>query len=187
MVSTCARNVLLTIALSGLFAAAACASGPPVPKGERLLGLAVSEAEDKNYNAAMELSRAAGVQVVSLKLDWDDVEKQPRVYKTPWLKVANMYYPPRKIPLSLHIATLDTNRNRVPADLRGKPFDDPAVIERFTQFLDFVFDGLPDVTLTDFSIGNEVDGVLGADAAKWKQYAGFFAAGATTPTRDGPA
>ncbi len=146
------------------------------PKGNRLLGMAVTPAQDNNYNAAMDLAQAAGVQVVSLKLDWDDVEKAPGVYATPWLKVANLYYPGRNIQLSLRIATLDTNRNRIPADLRSKPFDDRAMIERFNKFVDFVFSEIPQVTLTDFSVGNEVDGVLGGDAAQWKQYTRFFAA-----------
>jgi len=148
----------------------------PVPKGSRLIGIAVSESENKDVDGAMAVAKSAGLQVVSLKLDWDDVEKKPGVFDSPWPKVANLYYPSQNVQLSLRLSTLDTSRNRIPSDLRGKPFDDPAVIERFNQFLDYVLDQMPDVNLSELSIGNEVDGVLGGDAAKWGQYTRFFAA-----------
>jgi hypothetical protein len=146
----------------------------PVPKGDRLLGCAVTEAQDKNYGGAMMQAKAAGIQVVSLKLDWDDVEKQPGVFESPWPKIANGYYPAQGMQVSLRVATLDTNRNRVPADIRDKPFNDPQVIARFNHLLDWVLDEMPDVKLAELSIGNEVDGVLGDDPAKWKQYTEFF-------------
>jgi hypothetical protein len=152
----------------------AAQTATPVPKGDRLLGCAVTEAENKDYNAAMAHAQSAGVQVVSLKLDWDAVETKPNQYASPWPKIANAYYPPRHIQLSLRVATLDTDRNRIPADLRAKPLNDPAVIARFNHLLDWIFGELPDVTLAELSIGNEVDGVLGDDPAKWQQYTEFF-------------
>jgi hypothetical protein len=138
--------------------------------------MAVSESENKKFDEAMALAKSAGVQVVNLKLDWDDVEKKPGVFDSPWPKVANLYYPLQKVQLSLRLSTLDTGQNRIPKDLRGKPFDDPAVIERFNRFLDYVLDQMPDLTLSELSIGNEVDGVLGTDEKKWGQYGRFFAA-----------
>jgi hypothetical protein len=147
-----------------------------VPKGSRLLGCNVTEPENKNYDAAMGLAKSAGAQVVSLKLDWDAVEKKPNVFTSPWPKVANAYYPRQNIQVSLRVATLDTDQNRIPADLRDKPLNDPAVIARFNQLMDWVFAEMPDVNLAELSIGNEVDGVLGADPVKWKQYTEFFAA-----------
>ena len=147
-----------------------------VPKGDRLLGCAVTEAENKDYPAAMAQARSAGVQVVSLKLDWDAVEAKPNVYASPWPKIANAYYPRQHIQISLRVATLDTDRNRIPADLRTKPLNDPEVIARFNRLLDWVFAELPDVTLAELSIGNEVDGVLGDDPVKWREYTDFFIA-----------
>jgi hypothetical protein len=148
----------------------------PAFNGGRLLGLAVTETENKAYDGAMAHAKAAGMQVVSLKLDWDDVEKTPGAFDSPWPKIANLYYPRQNVQVSLRLATLDTNRNRIPPDLRGKPFNDPEVIARFNQFLDWVFNQMPDVKLAELSVGNEVDGVLGANAAQWKEYTEFFAA-----------
>lgn len=146
----------------------------PVPKGDRVLGCAITEAQDKNYGGAMAKAKSAGIQVVSLKLNWDDVEKKPGVFKSPWPKIANSYYPAQGIVVSLRVATLDTNRNRIPSDLRDKPLNDPEVIARFNQLLDWVLDEMPDAKLAELSIGNEVDGVLGDDPAKWRQYTEFF-------------
>lgn len=166
---------LLSLIVAGLGALAA-----PEPavlqKGDRLLGCAVTQAENQDYAAAMALAQSAGVQVVSLKLDWDDVEKTPHVYASPWPKIANAYYPAQNLALSLRIATFDTNQSRLPADLRAKPLSDPEVIGRFNQLLDWIFKEMPDVKLAELSIGNEVDGVLGDDPAQWNQYTAFFAA-----------
>jgi hypothetical protein len=147
-----------------------------VPKGGRLLGCAVTQAEQQDYNAAMAQAKSAGVQVVSLKLNWDEVEQQPGVFASPWPKIANAYYPRQHIQLSLRVATLDTDRNRLPPDLRGKPLNDPEVIARFDRLMDWLLAEMPDVTLAEVAIGNEVDGVLGNDPVKWAQYTEFFAA-----------
>lgn len=154
----------------------AAESGNAVPKGNRLLGIAVTEPEQKGYDRAVALAKSAGMQVVSLKLNWDDIEKKPGVFDSPWPKIANAYYPRQNIQVSLRLATLDTTKNRLPPDLRGKPFDDPAVIARFNRLLDYLFEQMPDVKLTELSIGNEVDGVLGNDAVRWEQYTRFFTA-----------
>jgi hypothetical protein len=145
-----------------------------VPKGVRLLGCAVTPAENLDYNAAMAQAKSAGVQVVSLKLDWDEVEQQPDVFASPWPKIANAYYPGQNIQVSLRIATFDTDRNRLPPDLRDKPLDDPEVIARFNHLMDWIFAQMPDVKLAELSIGNEVDGMLGDDPVKWRQYTEFF-------------
>jgi len=149
---------------------------PPKHKGVRLLGINVNEAEDKNFDNAFRIGRLAGLQVVSLKLDWDYVEKKPGEYASPWPAVADAYYSVAKVRLSLRIATLDTNCNRIPADLRGKGFDDPAVVMRFNALVDWLAKQMPKVQIEDISIGNEVDGSLGTDSAKWKQYTVFFKA-----------
>jgi hypothetical protein len=58
--------------------------------------------------------------------------------------------------------------------LKHKPFDHPDVIARYKKAVDYVLGRLPNTTLVAFSIGNEIDGYLGADAEKWAQYERFF-------------
>lgn len=171
-------GVLMCMAILSAFptAHAATPDKPPKHKGARLLGINVNEAEDKNFENAFRIGRQAGLQVVSLKLDWDDVEKKPGEYVCPWPAIADAYYSAAKVRLSLRIATLDTNRNRIPADLRRKDFDAPAVVTRFNALVDWLAKQMPKVEIEDISIGNEVDVSLGTDAAKWKQYNAFFQA-----------
>lgn len=78
--------------------------------------------------------------------------------------------------LSLAINPIDTNVNRMPDDLKDVPFDDPLVIERYKQLLEFVFSQVPDLELSSFSIGNEIDAYLGSDPSMWNQYQLFFEA-----------
>jgi len=155
---------------------AADAEASPQPKGSRLLGIKVNEAEDKDFGRAFHHGREAGLQVVSLKLDWDDIEKKPGEYASPFPAIADVFYSANQVKLSLRIATLDTNRNRIPADIREKPFDDPQVVQRFNALVDWLAQQMPHVELEDFSIGNEADASLGSNAAKWRQYTAFFQA-----------
>ena len=64
-----------------------------MPKGARLLGMAVTESENKDFDSAMAKAMAAGTYVVSLHLHWDEVEKEPGVFDSPWPRIANLYYP----------------------------------------------------------------------------------------------
>ncbi len=142
----------------------------------RLLGIAITEPANKDFDAAFRIARSAGMQVVSLSLAWDDVEKAPGKFESPLPKVANAFYGASKVRVSLRLATFDTNNNRYPADLRDRPLDDPGVIARFNAFAEWVIGQLPDVELADVSIGNEVDASLGTDSKKWAQYTTFFIA-----------
>ena len=71
---------------------------------------------------------------------------------------------------------IDTTALRLPADLRGKPLDDPQVIARYNKALEYVLSRVPKIELVGLAIGNEIDGYLGADKKKWKQYRRFFKA-----------
>lgn len=147
-----------------------------MPRGDRMLGIDVGEAEGETYDQAFQLARQAGMQFTSLSLAWDDLEPRPGEYSADpnFLAIANQYYPAQDVPLALTIAPIDTNRTRVPADLREAAFDDPEVIARFERLLDYVFSQIPDVELAVLAIGNEVDATLGADAAGWARYQTFY-------------
>ena len=156
--------------------AAGIAPDAALPRGERVLGIDVSEAEDGDYNRAFSLAREAGMQVTSLSLSWDDIEISPGVYEPDpdFLTIANLYYPQVDTALNLGVHPLDTAVDRRPADLQDKPFDDPEVIQRYKLLLDYVFSQIPDLELESLAIGNEIDGVLGGDPAAWQAYGRFF-------------
>jgi hypothetical protein len=165
--------------------AASQAEATAVPRGDRMLGIDVSEGEGETYDQAFQLARQAGMQFTSLSLAWDDLEPRPGEFSADpnFLAIANQYYPAKNVPLALTITPIDTNRTRLPADLRGRAFDDPEVIARFERLLDYVFSQIPDVELAVLAIGNEVDATLGSDVAAWARYQTFFEATAAHARR----
>lgn len=142
---------------------------------DRILMIDVNYASDNDYDAAIELALSCGMQATSLSLQWDQIEVSPYEYQDPYgyLEISNVYYPAFNISLALMIGPIDTVANRMPKDLQGKAFDDPEVVTRYQQMIDFVFSKIPDVHLVSFSIGNEVDVYLNSEN-KWDEYTEFF-------------
>ncbi|MHC4490755.1 MAG: hypothetical protein ACYTDU_03930 [Planctomycetota bacterium] len=162
-------------ALLLLLTLAACGGGDGAPVVTRALGLHVGEAEDGDFDAAMDLAQSAGVSVAHLSFNWTDIETSPQVYGNAFLGVANVYYPARGVTLHLTLRPINTVRAEVPSDLAGRAWDDPQMIARFNQLLDFIFAQIGDVDLGVLAIGNEVDGVL-LNAADYAAYETFFQA-----------
>lgn len=148
----------------------------PVGKGLRTLGLSVQPAENDNYPHALAAAQAAGVQSVTLSLNWSQLETAPEHYDDTLLKIADGFYPPRHVQVDLILRPINTNRAEIPADLSGRSFDDPVVITRFKRLLDHVFAQIPHLALHSLVIGNEVDAFLGTSEAHWAQYEVFYRA-----------
>lgn len=182
---------IMLILLAGLAAGCdetAVPAPPPIPKttpipvttavplGSRTLSMDVTEAADGDFDAALQRVKTVGVTAVTLTVYWDDIEREPGVYNPDpnWLEIANSYYPTQDVAVSLTISVIDTNNLRLPPDLADKPFDDPAVIDRFNSLLDYVATQVPDMTLNSLAIGNEIDIYLETDAAQWAAYETFF-------------
>lgn len=150
--------------------------GNVTPQGDRLLGIAATPASDGDFGRAFAMAKEAGTGVAEIPVRWDEMEPAPGQYRDPDNNLANgnTFYPSQGIRLSLSLACLDTNVDRRPADLKGKPLDDPAVVDRYNRAVDYVLSKLPDVDIIGFSIGNEVDVYLGNDDVKWQQYQRFY-------------
>jgi hypothetical protein len=149
---------------------AADAPAGPKTRGGRVLGLALSEPERGGHDAALRLARSIGVTETSISLAWDDLEPEPGVFKSRWVEIARAYYPTRGVDLTVVVHPIDTTADRRPKALRGKPWDDPAVVDRYTAVVLWTLDGLKGVPLACLSLGNEVDVLLGADAKAWTAY-----------------
>ena len=151
---------------------------PPasLSKDNRLLGIALTMAEDNNFDNAFAAAQTAGMQVKSFTINWSDYEIAPAQYQpaADYLAIANDYYPQRNIPLILVITPVDNVVPVVPGDLRNRTFNDPVLIERFKKFLDYIFAKIPNVELHSIFIGSEYDAFLGKDEQKWQQYQVFF-------------
>ena len=143
-----------------------------------MLGIDVNEAQNGDFMAALSLAESVGMEVASLTVYWDELETAPGVYNPVpnWLEIANIFYPLQQMKLQLNVVPLDTIQNRMPADLRGRSWDDPLVISRFQDVLTYVFAQIPAVQLVSVSIGNEVDVAIAGNTSVWEQYQRFFSA-----------
>jgi hypothetical protein len=148
-----------------------------VPRGDRLLGIDVSEAADGDYDAAFDLARRAGIDFTSLTVYWDDLDLPDGFKPEPdYLAIAESYYPTRDTAIALTVAPIDTNRLRVPAELASLRFDDPVVIDRFLSLLEFVDERAPELQVATLALGNEIDAALGTEEIRWAEYERFFEA-----------
>ena len=168
-------------------------------KANRVLGLDIANpAENNDFTNNITLAKGAGVEAVTLHLDWNVLEpgapnNGTPVYDTNTLALvsaANSTYAANNLRLSLTLAPIDTNGIKVPSDLVNRAFydftSDPTgtcsgtqpLLDRFNQMVDTVLAQLPNVTLTSLQIGNEVDIELLKNHASpldtlWNQYAVF--------------
>ena len=150
--------------------------GDVVPRGARRLEIAITDAENRDYDQSISLVMGAGAESVSLSVFWDELETSPGTFAPDpnWLEISNSYYPGLDLQVSLVISVLDTTTARLPSDLAGRSFNDPELIVRFKALLDYIKTQIPDLELTSLAIGNEIDGVLGNNLEAWKNYSAFF-------------
>jgi hypothetical protein len=168
--------VLISGCCAGSAPKAPTATPGPVTNEGRLLGMDISLPSDNDFGKAYFMAKDAGVRMVQLTPRWDEIEPGNGKYSDPQenLAAAKAFYRQENIRVALAVSPLDTNVNRMPADLKGMPMDDPAVIDRYNKMIDDVLQKLDGVTLQDAAIGNEIDVYLGNDAAKWRQYTNFY-------------
>jgi hypothetical protein len=145
----------------------------PQPKGNRLIGHGISEGAN-GFGEAFTLALDAGLEFIELPLPWDQVEKAPGKFENKTLKIANAFFPAQDVKIFLTVNPIDTNNLRMPEDLKNKSFDDPEVIARYKQLIDYVFDQVEDLDIIGFGIGNEIDGYLANHKSRWKQYQKFY-------------
>jgi hypothetical protein len=146
----------------------------PVTKGQRVLAVDANPAATGKYLDSLGKAEQIGAKTISLHFDWPSIETSANNYQAAYLDIANVFYPPRGLNVSLVLAPIHNKNVILPADLQGRRFDDPLVVGRFKKLLDFIFAHLPDVKLSNLVIGSEIDAYLGTDAEKWAQYISFY-------------
>ena len=184
-----AERTLILLFIAAMVMISGCCCATNVPKSTpapatpipatadgRMLGVDLTLPGDNNFSKAYFMAKDAGLSFVQLTPGWDDIEPAKGQYKDPQdnLAAAKAFYSAEGIKVALSVSPLDTNIDRVPADLKGKPMNDPAVIDRYNAMMDNVLSKLDGVTLQDVSVGNEVDVSLGNNDTKWQQYTDFY-------------
>jgi hypothetical protein len=152
--------------------------GEVTAKGDRLLGIQISERADHDFEAGFQEAQSAGIDFITLTQQWDDIETSPGVYyngeTNHILKIANDYYSFYGVKVALIINPIDTVKLDIPSDLEGTPLNNSQVITRYNNLADWIFSQIPNLNLISFSIGNEIDIYLEDDSQKWDEFTDFF-------------
>lgn len=151
------------------------AKNVPKPRGNRLIGMGISEGEI-GFEKAFSLAQSVNVKVVELPTFWDDSEPEAQQYDKGWLPTADQFYSKTGTKLAISLNPIDTNNLRLPRDLKNKKFNDPEVIERYKAFVDFTAKQLSNSDIFYVAIGNEIDAYLGSSDKRWQEYTEFFVA-----------
>ncbi|MEO0391772.1 MAG: hypothetical protein AAF213_00840 [Pseudomonadota bacterium] len=148
----------------------------PIPRGDRLLGLAIMETKHQTYDQALAASIAVGSDYVELVIGWDDVETAPGIHqpKPDFAKIGNAIFPSLGVGVALSFLTLDTAGDRRPVWHQQAAWDDPAVIDAAWSALSRTLNRLNDTALISLSLGNEVDIMLTAAPDQQPSYVVFI-------------
>ena len=170
---------IVTLAFCSL--ASARQDQPP----DRILEIDVIPAADGDFARAFDFAQEAGMQAISMSLDWNTIDigtddttdpPTPTYASDPdFLEIANACYPNSNTMVSLTLRPITTLTREVPPGFEDMPFDDPRMIDRFSRFLDEVIRRIPDLGLTSLVIGSEVDLYL-VTAARRAEYLSFYSA-----------
>jgi len=122
------------------------------------IGMMVNPAEDdfiEGYYPALRLAKENGVQVMHGYLAWGEIEPTYGERNWVWQDALMGYRFHEGFEVSLAVNVIHTTRRGpLPEDLKGKAFDDPEFIDRFSEFILEVLDRYP---VQYLSIGNEVN------------------------------
>jgi len=182
MLAACLGTAFLLLCLSKSLAIQTTTPSSPggqsgtqdaIQKGSRVLSINPNISEDNNYNESFAIAQKAGMQQLTLPLDWRAIEVHPGIYQNPYLTIANNYYPPKKVAVDLAIRPVSTNRKSVPDDLALVSFSDAQMISRFQKLMDFVLSQTDKLTISSIVIGAECDLYFKKDETLWKQYTIF--------------
>ena len=138
------------------------------------LGMGISPANDdpSNLYQAVRLAKRAGAQITR----WAQIEHSPGEYNWDTLDYFISLYHNEGLEISLVFDVIHTTvRGDVPADLSGRPFDDPEFIQRFTDLALALLDRHPD-TIQYLGVGNEVNDYFNGHRDEIPAYRTFFLA-----------
>jgi hypothetical protein len=165
--------------------------GPPRSRGTRVLGLEVS-IDDTDLPSNSLAARDAGAETTGVTFGWNEIERPydaglpdaaepdaamppPTTLFNPGLHVVNLVLSDRRLQAALAVEAFDVGGSRTPADLAGKPLDDPAVGARYDALLDYVFSQIGDTQVTALFVATGADVWVEADAQRAAPLAAFVA------------
>ena len=144
----------------------------PVAKGDRLLAVGPTESI-RGFDESFAEARRIGPQFIELNLEWTRFETNEGTFQDPEeILSAISVFGANNIQVAFSFANINTVQRTEPDYLRSKAFDDPAYIQAFTDWVDYIMNNKADNVLVAYlSLGNEVDVYLNGD--DWAAYRTF--------------
>jgi hypothetical protein len=103
----------------------------------------------------------AGMSVCRLQIDWPELEPSPNTYDKDSFEQRLMEKKAEGLQPFLLISAYDSGEPVVPEDLKEKDFDDPELIQRFKNLMDWVIPLLVEYDGFLISISNEAENSFG--------------------------
>jgi hypothetical protein len=146
-----------------------------VSESKRMIGFLIMGGNLDTHQTIAK-GKEAGFEFMELGLGWEDVEQMPGTYSHPTLDNADRIFPSFRLKVYLGIEPINNVNSRLPKDLKGKPFDDPEVIERYKRVIDYALSRTQKVEILGIIVGNEIEAHLKGNQQKWDEYTRFFQA-----------
>lgn len=156
-----------------------------VSKGNRQIGIdMLAQTPASDFYTNVSFGKSAGASMLIFTLPWNLIEpttpkdcSTPGTYVDPgnFLSILNMVLPTQNLKLSLTVASLSTNMDGRPTNLKSLPFNNNLVTCRYQKMMRFVFSKIPNVQLSSFQIANEIDIYPGTfNDNFWNEYISFL-------------
>lgn len=135
----------------------------PLLKGTNKIGMIVGfnpsnpVATTDSIEARWQEALDTGMTVGRLQIDWTELETAPNVYDKSALENRLAEYNNQNLQTYLLISAYDSEGPVVPSDLEGRSFDDPILINRFNNLMNWVIPMLVEYDGYIISIANEAD------------------------------
>ncbi len=139
----------------------------PLLKKEKDVGMIIGfnsshpESTIDSIDARWEEAKSLGMSVGRLQIDWEELETSANVYDKSVLESQLAEMQEQNLQTFLLISAYDSEGPLLPQDLEGLSFDEPAVIDRFNQLMDWVIPMLVEYEGYLISITNEADNNFG--------------------------
>lgn len=114
-------------------------------------------ATEDSIEARWQEALSTGLSVGRLQIDWPELEPAPGQYDEEALRSALQELSAQGLQPFLTLPAYDSDGPVLPADLQGEAMDDPALITRFQQLMDWVIPMLVEEGGWGITIANEPD------------------------------
>jgi hypothetical protein len=137
-----------------------CSESSFTAKGDRSIGLdLLNVSEDHDFDDNLQKANELGLNFLTLHMNWNDIEDPPMNYQNAFnaIGLVSQAAIDNGMKFNLTIRPIDATGKTVPSDLENMRFNNPRMVERFKDLIDYVFSLVEPEVFQNIQIGNEID------------------------------